>query len=101
MTAKRRQIVHLEDLVGRRVRAGSGQVVGRIEEIRAQRRSNGDHDVTEYHLGTGALFERLAIVGRLVGNKPRIIVRWDQLDIRRPTEPTLTCPVEELRYEER
>jgi hypothetical protein len=100
MTARRRQIVRVEDLIGRRVRAAGGRVVGRIEEICAERRANGDHEVVEYHLGTGALLERLALVRRLLGRQPRtLIARWDQIDIHRPEAPVLTCHVEELRDE--
>jgi len=98
MTAKRRRIVRVEDLLVRRVRGGDGRVVGRIEEIRAERRANGDHEVTEYHLGTGALLERLGIVQRVLRRKPQVLIaRWDQLDIHRADAPTLTCSVEDLR----
>jgi sporulation protein YlmC with PRC-barrel domain len=101
MTARRRRIVRVEDLVGRRVSTADGTVVGRIEEIRARRR-NDEHEVTEYLLGTGALLERLALVQRLFGRRRRTLVaRWDQIDISRPDKPTLTCGVDELRHVDR
>ena len=98
MTARRRTLVRVEDLLGRRVRTVDGTVVGRIEEIRARRR-NDVHEVTEYLLGAGALVERFALVGRLFGRRsPTLIARWDQLDIRRVDRPTLTCGVDELKH---
>ena len=92
----RRRIVRLEDLVGRRVRAQDGEVVGRIEEIRVERR-DGRHEIVEYHLGSGALLERWGMVSRVFGGGRMRIARWDQLDIRNPERPVLTGPVEELK----
>jgi hypothetical protein len=97
MTARRRTIVRLEDLVGRRVRTPQGAVVGRIEEVRAERRGD-DHEVIEYLIGPGALRERLALVRRLPGRARTLVARWDQIDIHRPESPTLTCSVEELTH---
>jgi hypothetical protein len=97
MNARRRRFVRVEDLVGRRVRDARGRSVGRIEEIRAERRADGTHEVVEYHLGTAALLERLAIVRRLLGRTPQmLVVRWDQLDLRHPEAPVLTCAAGEL-----
>jgi hypothetical protein len=100
--AARRRLVRLEDLVGRRVRTRDGHVVGHIEEVVATRLANGDHEVAEFHLGSGALLERLAL-GRFKARRRSevIVARWDQIDIHRPDAPLLTCPVEELRHEER
>ncbi len=89
--------VRLEDLVGRKVRARNGRTVGRIEEVCAEARGD-EYEVTEYHLGPGALLERLALVERLLGRAPQtIIVRWDQLDISDPLHPYLTCTVDDLK----
>jgi sporulation protein YlmC with PRC-barrel domain len=89
--------VRLEDLLGRRVWARNGRAVGRIEEVRAEARGD-EYEVTEYHLGPGALLERLALVNRLLGRQPQtLVVRWDQLDITDPARPQLTCTVDELR----
>jgi len=94
---RRRRMVRLQDLLGRRVRARDGRVVGRIEEVRAERRGD-DHEVIEYRLGPGALAERLALARRLLGGRREtLIARWDQLDIREPRHPALTCSVDELR----
>jgi len=97
-SARRRRLIRVEDLLGQRVRTRDGVVVGRIEEICVERRANGDHEVAEYHLGTGALLERLAIVRRLLGRRPTMLVaQWDQVDIWRADAPVLTCAKEDLQ----
>ena len=89
----------LELLLGARVHAQDGRVIGRIEEFHAER-ENDYHVVTEYHVGPTALLERLSVrhfgftcPGRVHGYR----VRWDQLDLTDPNRPLLMCPVEELR----
>jgi hypothetical protein len=90
---------HLELLLGRRVHAQDGRVIGRIEEFHAEREDD-YYVVTEYHVGPAALVERLSVrhfgftlPGRVHGYR----VRWDQLDLDDPDHPRLTCPVEEIR----
>lgn len=88
----------VELLLGRKVRTLDGSVLGRIEEMRAER----EHDyyvVTEFDIGPTALIERLAVrhfgftlPGRVHGYR----VRWDQLDLEDENVPRLTCRVEEL-----
>ena len=88
--------LRLEQLIGRRVDSVDGLLVGRIEEIRAERH-HGQLQLVEYHLGTGALLERWSLTRRLFGLHPQqIIVRWDQIDIAHRGGPRLLCPVEEL-----
>jgi len=95
----RTRLVHLEDLLGRKVVAQDGQAVGRVEEEQAQRHG-GDHEATEFLIGGGALLERWSIVRRLFRSHDRTIVaRWDQIDISRPRKPRLTCAVEDLAVE--
>jgi hypothetical protein len=87
-----------ELLLGRRVRSMDGRVIGRIEEMRAEREQ--DHwVVTEFHIGPDALVERLAVrhfgltlPGRVHGYR----VRWDQIDLDDPERPRVTCALEEL-----
>jgi sporulation protein YlmC with PRC-barrel domain len=95
VSAKRRTLVRVEDLLGKRVIAPDGRVAGRIEEIRADRRGD-DHEVTEILLGPGALMERLSFRNK---RGRTLVARWDQIDIRRPDRVTLTCPVSDLRVE--
>jgi hypothetical protein len=99
------QEIHIELLLGRRVRGVSGRWVGRIEEICAEQ-DNGELVVREFHLGSYALFERLSasIIGRLLlrwlGPDRRIRGRrvpWDKLDLSDPEKPALLCPVNDLQ----
>ncbi len=95
----RRRVVRIEELLGRRVCAEGGRAIGRIEDIRIKRRGE-TYEVTEYLLGSGALFERLAIVPRWLRRPAnKIVVRWDQLDVSQPAAPRLLCAPEELAHE--
>lgn len=96
--------INLELLLGRRVRAETGEPVGRIEEVRAEDRE-GDLVIVEYHVGATALFERLSasplgreILGLFRFGRARegYRVPWDKLDLSDPERPRLTCPVAEL-----
>ncbi|HZP40762.1 MAG TPA: PRC-barrel domain containing protein, partial [Candidatus Binatia bacterium] len=73
------RLVRLDALVGRRVRDRRGRSVGRIEEVRAERTERG-WVVVEYHLGPGALVERLS-ASLLLGRRRGRRVRWDQVDV--------------------
>ena len=89
----------VELLLGRKIRALDGRVIGRIEEMHAEL----EHDyyvVTEFHVGPIALVERFAVrhfgftlLGRVHGYR----VRWDQLDLEDPARPRLTCAIEDLQ----
>jgi len=88
----------VELLLGKKVHAPDGRVVGRIEELRAERENN-YWVVTEFHLGPTAVIERLAVrhfgftlPGRVHGYR----VRWDQIDLQDPDHLRLTCPLEQL-----
>jgi sporulation protein YlmC with PRC-barrel domain len=94
MSVRRRRVLYLHDLLGRRVVDAKGEPVGRIEEVRAERRGD-DLEIAEYLLGPGALRQRLAMTFRR-GPRP-IAVRWDQMDISDPEHPRLTCDVREVR----
>ena len=83
--------VHVELLVGKRVRDANGRVIGRIEEILARRRG-ADFFVEEYHLGPAAWLEKLGIsTARMIGFRPREPRRipWQQLDLSDPENPRL------------
>ena len=86
--------VRVERLLGRRVRATNGRVVGRIEEIRAEKRGQA-HVVAGYELGEAGWLERMGL-GRLLGRREGRLARWDQLDLSDPERPRLTCTVSEL-----
>jgi hypothetical protein len=97
MTSANDRERRVERLLGRPVKGLDGGVIGRIEEIRAEK--NGDtYEVVEYHLGTGAMLERLGLVSRLLGRRPRTyIVGWDQLAFGPDHQPHLTCDISEIR----
>ena len=90
--------VRVELLLGRAVRARNGRVVGRIEEIIAEEGSAG-WEITEYHIGTAALLERLSMGALRIAGIRRARgyrVRWDQLAVDEGAAPHLTCTVDEL-----
>jgi hypothetical protein len=85
-------------MLGRQVLARNNQPMGRLEELRTEKRGR-DWVVVEYVIGAAGLLERLGVglelvVGRAGGG---YVARWDQLDISDPERPRLTCGVEELR----
>jgi hypothetical protein len=89
--------VHLERILGRRVLAANGRAIGRLEEVRAERRGAGA-TVTAYVIGPAGLIERLS-AGLLpfLGTWGGYLARWDQLDLRDPERPLLRCALEELQ----
>jgi hypothetical protein len=98
------QEVQIQSLLNRRVIALNGRRIGRLEEIRIEQRGE-EYVVSEYLVGTFAMFERLAAwsIGRAVLQVLRLTckdrgyrVRWDQLDISDPIHPRLLCTVENL-----
>jgi hypothetical protein len=97
-TSEGKTELRLERLLGRRVLGKNNQPAGRIEEFRAETGQNG-LVVNEYVIGAAGLLERLGLtVGLLFGRRAAgHIARADQLDIRDPDHPRLTCSLAELR----
>jgi len=96
--------INAELLLGRQVLASSGEPIGRIEEIVAVPQGS-LLAVSEYHLGSYALMERLAaslfgralldfVGGSKLGQGYRI--PWDKLDLTDPEKPKLLCPMDQL-----
>lgn len=94
--------LHLELLLGKRLRDVEGKPVGRIEEFRAELKA-GEWIISEYLVGSYGLWERLSawsIVRLLLGrrrtgaNGSRI--PWDQMDLADPNQPRLRCRRETL-----
>ena len=93
---------HVEHLLGRRVVDADGRVVGRLEELHAEL-VDGELVVTEFHIGAGALLER---VGEFVTQLPflRYIpysrhmyrVAWHQLDLSDTRRPRVRVRKESL-----
>ena len=97
MTAQSHE-VHVERLLGRRVRDTTGRVVGRIEEIHTD--DNGV--VSEFLLGPAALWERLGQSTlelpfvRLLGlQRSAHRVPWNGLDLTDADRPRMTTRLEE------
>ena len=94
------QNIHVELLVGRRVRDTQNRVIGRIECIHARLRGQ-DFVVAEYHLGPAAVLERLGIsaagmIGWPLSREP-LRVPWQHLDLSDAENPRLRCTLEELK----
>lgn len=94
--------IRFEQLLGRRVVDKNGRSVGRIEEVRAERR-DGEWVVREYLLGAAGLLERFAagpmvggLLGRWAARQERDTVSWDALDVSDPERPRLKRRREEL-----
>src|SRR5215216_5751614 len=97
-------VVRLELLLNRRVRAINGRVIGRLEEVLAETAEDKCF-VTEYLVGAYGFLERFAAwplsrsilqVFRLKKRDGGYRVRWDQLDLNDPGRPRLRCNVQEL-----
>jgi hypothetical protein len=99
------QEIHAELLLGRRVRALNGRVIGRLEEIRVKQGSR-DAFVEEFLTGSYGMVERLAgiTIGRAIlrvfGARRKDAsyrIPWEKLDLSDPNNPKLLCEVSELR----
>jgi len=96
--------INVELLLGKKVFGLNNQRVGRIEEFAAEL-SDGNCYITEYHVGSYALFERVAALSiarpilSLLGSwiKKSYAIPWNKLDLSDPSHPKLTCPVAKLK----
>ena len=97
--------IHAELLLGRRIRARNGRVIGRLEEIRV-RQDGRACLVDEFLTGRYAMLERLAglsiarAILRVSGARSRYSsyrIPWDKLDLTDVQRPRLLCEVSELR----
>ena len=94
---------HVEHLLGRRVIDVDGAVVGRLEELQAEI-VDGELVVTEFHIGAGALLER---IGEFVTQLPflRSIpysrrmyrVAWEQFDLSDTLHPRVRARKNDLQ----
>lgn len=101
-TAQGRE-VHVERLLGRRVRDFNGVVIGRLEELRCET-VGGETVVVEVHVGPAALGERLGgflfqlpFLRYLPFERWEYRVPWQQVDLGDPEHPRLRCRREELQ----
>jgi hypothetical protein len=100
-----KQEVHAELLIGRRVRAMNGRIIGRLEEIRVRQEARACY-VEEFLTGGYGVVERLAgstiarAVFHVIGARKKqssYRIPWDKLDLSDPNQPRLLCEVSELR----
>jgi hypothetical protein len=94
-----RRSLRLDRLIGRRVLTANNRPLGRLEECRVEQRGS-TWIVTEWVVGPAGLLERLGLGARLIVGLSRgnsYVIRWDQLDLRDPERPRLSCAVEDLR----
>lgn len=97
--------IHLERLIGTKVRDAQGGNAGTIEEIVAERRGD-DWEVTEVLTGPVGLLTRLSALGigawllDLLGARKSgggCTIPWQELDLSDPERPKLRCPVSAVR----
>ena len=100
-----KQEIQLELLLGKRVIAQNGLSIGRLEEIEAKL-EKGECFVTEFHIGSYAILERLsawtisrALMKYLPASRKAggYRVPWDKLDLSDPQRPRLLCSVSDLQ----
>lgn len=94
--------LHVERLIGKKVRDDGGSVVGRIGEFIVEN-VDGEYLLTEVHIGPSALLER---VGGFVTQLPYFAlirlpqwqyrVSWDQFDWTNPEAPRLRVRKQDL-----
>jgi hypothetical protein len=93
---------HVEHLLGRRVLDLEGKVVGRLEELHAEM-VDGELVVTEFHIGAGALLERigefvtqLPFLRHIPWSRHMYRVPWQQFDLSDPVHLRLRLRREDL-----
>ena len=87
-------IVNLELASGREVRDPNGRRAGRLVEVHGEEKGK-EFVITHYGLVEGLFGFLLHELGVQKGRKKHRVA-WDQLDLRDPRQPRLTCSVEEL-----
>lgn len=97
--------IHLELLLKKPVLDSTGEAIGRIQEVRAEKQGS-QWVVKEYLLGTAALLERLSAhtialrILQLFGASKipgSYSIPWDKLDLTDPEKPRLLCTLDELK----
>lgn len=97
--------IELELLIGRRVHDPDGEAVGRIEEIRCDRR-DADCLVEAYYVGTSGLIQRLnawnlvrPILHLIKGSRFYQLyeIPWNELDLSDPENPLAKLLKKDIR----
>jgi sporulation protein YlmC with PRC-barrel domain len=95
--------VHVERILGRHVHDVDGHVIGRLEEIAAERDGD-DCVVTEFHVGPAATIERIArfvrqlpLIGLVPFSRWEYRIPWQLFDLSNPDALRVRCRRDELR----
>jgi len=100
-----RQTIHLQKLLGRKVRDVNGRSAGHIQEFVARRRA-GSYVIEEVLLGRRALLERLSVpvlsmfflhFFGAAGHAAAHCARWEDLDVSDPRKPRLRIARDQLK----
>lgn len=100
--------IHLERLIGRRIRDSEGRRVGIVEEMEAELR-DGEWVVTRVLTGPVGMLTRLSSLGigiwllGLLGARKSLgghEIAWQHLDMRDPAHPRLRCTIRDLDQED-
>jgi sporulation protein YlmC with PRC-barrel domain len=88
----------LQRVLGRKVLAANNRPIGRLEDVRADRRGRACV-VTAFVIGAAGLQERLGVGVRLLfgPNTSGRVARSDQVDVTDPARLRLRCPVTDLQ----
>lgn len=95
--------IHVEKLLGRRVRDVDGHVIGRLEELHVELRDS-EHVVTEFLIGPAAALERIGVFlsqmpyfRLLPMPKTEYCVPWELMDLSDLRHPRVRARRDELR----
>jgi len=95
--------IHVERILGRRVRDRDGRVLGRLEEMRAEM-VDGELAVVEFHIGPEAILERiggfalrLPFFGVLPFANHAYHVPWEEMDLSDPHHPRFRGSIRDLK----
>jgi sporulation protein YlmC with PRC-barrel domain len=94
--------VHVEKLLGKRVRDADGRVVGRLEEFQVEQ-EDGEDVVTEFLIGPAALlhriggfFTQLPYFRHIPLPRREYCVPWKLMDLSDPEAPRVLARRDEL-----
>lgn len=95
--------LHLEQLLGKKVRDVDGQVVGRLEEFHVEV-VDGEHVVTEFLIGpaaalkrVGVFFTQLPFFSHIPFRTKEYCVAWTLMELSDPERPSVRARGDELR----
>jgi len=94
--------LHVERLLGKKVRDADGQVVGRLEEFHVEL-VEAEHVVTEFLIGPAAALQRIGVFitqlpffSRIPLRTKEYCVPWTLMDLGDPDRPSVRARRDEL-----